>query len=889
MTDLPYPAHWEADVVLRDGGTAVLRPIRSDDDDRLVAFYSRVSEQSKYLRFFAPYPKLSRRDVDRFTQVDHIDRVGMILTVADEMIAVGRYDRVAEDEAEVAFLVEDSHQGRGVGSVLLEHLAQAARENGVRKFIAEVLPENRKMVTVFKDAGYNVSGGFEDGVVQFELEIEPTDTSIRVMTAREHRAEARSVERILTPSSVAVVGASRSRDKVGAAFVRNLVLGGFTGPVYAVNPTARAVAGVPAYGSLLDVPGEIDLAVVAVPAESVNEVVLEAAAKNVHALLVVSSGFAETGREGKKRQHELVRVAHAHGLRVVGPAALGVINTDPAYALNASLSPVVPARGKVGFFCQSGALGTVILQTVASRGLGLSTFVSAGNRADVSGNDLMQYWEEDAATDVVLLYLESVGNPRKFNRIARRLSVAKPVVAVRSGRFTQGVPLGHSVHAASVPQAAVDAMFAQAGVMLVDTLDQMLDVAQVLAYQPLPDGSRLGIVGNSDALGMLAADAAVETGMAVARQPAAFLSDVSAEDLERAVAEMVGDDGVDAVVVVYVSPLDVDGTEVAHAIARATADSVKPVVTTFLGTQGVPEPLRRVDEQGVAVHGSVPSYASPDVAVRALAKVTRYAEWRARPRGRIPVYEDVDTERARAIIENVLTDHPKGTVLSESCMRELLACYGIDVWQTHPVSSVDEAVVVAEKLGWDVVLKGAAPHLRQRPDLADVWRNIAAEDEMRSAWTTLSATIGDPSEARFVVQKMAGQGVPVVVACAEDPMFGPIVWFGLAGVATELLGDQAFRIPPLTDVDASNMVREVRAAPLLFGHSGGDHVDVGRIEDLLHRISRLAYDIPEVLSAELTPVLAGPTEAAVLGAAVRVGPADLGSRTDWFVRRLDHH
>ncbi|MGH3487726.1 MAG: GNAT family N-acetyltransferase, partial [Actinopolymorphaceae bacterium] len=566
--ELPYPASWEADVVLRDGGTAALRPIRPDDAARLVAFYARVSAESKYFRFFAPYPRLSKADVNRFTHVDHRDRVALILTVADEMFAVARYDRIGPKTAEAAFLVQDADQGRGAGSVLLEHLAQAARENGIEKFTAEVLPDNRRMAVVFREAGYEMAGEIEDGIAVFGLEIEPTAMSLEVMAAREHRAEARSVERLLTPRSVAVVGASRSRDKVGQTLVRNLVLGGFTGPVYAVNPAARAVAGVPAYGSVLDLPGEVDLAVVAVPADAVRDVVTDCAAKGIHGLIVVSSGFAETGQEGRDRQRELTRLARSHGLRVIGPSALGVINTDPDLSLNATLAGRVPGRGGIGFFCQSGELGTVILRTLAERGLGLSTFVSAGNRADVSANDLLQYWIDDSATDVVLLYLESIGNPRKFGRIARRMSQTKPVVAVRSGRFTQGVPLGHLVQQTSVPQAAVDAMFRQAGVVLVDTFDELLDVAQLFAYQPLPAGPDLAVVGNSDALGMLATDAAAGAGLQVVRRPPALRADATAEDFEQALTAVVADEAVHAVVAVYVSPIDVTGADVAAAIGR---------------------------------------------------------------------------------------------------------------------------------------------------------------------------------------------------------------------------------------------------------------------------------------------------------------------------------
>ena len=483
-----YPAHWEADVVLSDGATAHLRPIQPADARRLVDFYGRVSDESKYFRFFAPYPTLSEADIRRFTTVDYADRVALILLIGAEMIAVARYDRIDAMQAEVAFLVEDAHQGRGIGSVLLEHLAQTARERGVRRFVAEVLPQNHRMINVFADAGYTLSSRIDDGIVYVEFEIRPTDDSVDVMVAREQRAEARSIRRLLEPGSVAVIGASRSRDKVGHVLVRNLVQGGFTGRVFAVNPSADAVSGVPAYPTVRDVPGPVDLAVVAVPAGAVPDVVRDCAAKGVRGLVVVSAGFAETGPEGRHRQAELVQVARSNGMRVVGPNCLGVVNNDPKFSLNASMAPVVPTAGRVGFFSQSGALGVAILESVATRGLGLSTFVSAGNRADVSGNDLLQYWQDDPATEVVLLYLESLGNPRKFARLARRVATAKPVVAVKSGRSTQGIPVGHTVRLTAAPAAALDAMFRQSGVIQVDNLAEMFDVAQVLAFQPLPAG-----------------------------------------------------------------------------------------------------------------------------------------------------------------------------------------------------------------------------------------------------------------------------------------------------------------------------------------------------------------------------------------------------------------
>ena len=881
----PYPAHWEADVVLSDGATAHLRPIRPDDADRLVEFYGRVSDDSKYFRFFAPYPTLSPRDVETFTQVDHTDRVALIVLTGDEMIAVGRYERIDAGQAEVAFLVEDDHQGRGVGSVLLEHLAQAARERGIGRFVAEVLPHNHKMITVFSEAGYTIASRLTDGIVHVEFEIRPTDDSIDVMTAREHRAEARSIQRLLTPRSVAVIGASRSRDKVGHALVRNLVHGGFTGPVYAVNPDATAVSGVPAYPSVRDVPGEVDLALVAVPADAVADVVLDCAARGVKGLVVVSAGFAETGPAGRERQGELVRIARSHGMRVVGPNCLGIVNTDPAYSLNASMAPVVPPPGRVGFFSQSGALGIAILEAVAARGLGLSTFVSAGNRADVSGNDLLQYWHDDPATEVVLLYLESLGNPRKFSRLARMVAAEKPVVAVKSGRSTQGVPLGHTVRVTDTPVAALDAMFRQSGVIRVDTLAEMFDVAQALALQPLPAGPRVAVVGNSDSLGLLAADAAAAAGLEVVGAPDDLGPRATAADFEQALTRLVDDPGVDSVVVVYVPTLESGrAEEVARVLAAVAAPGTKPVVTTFLGSGGVPEALRLLDDRGVPGRGSVPSYPSPEEAARALAHVTSYAQWRVRPRGDVPVIDGCDAETARKLVAAERAGRPGGGPLEGPALSELLASYGITLLEMVPVATVDDAVRAGERLGWTVVLKATAPHLRHRPDLADVWRNIDTPDEMRDAWATMCRTLTDPATAGCVVQPMAPPGVPVTVRAQEDALFGPVVSFGVSGVTTELLGDRSYRIPPLTDVDAAAMVREIKAAPLLLGYRGGAMADVRAVEDLLHRVSRLIDDLPEVADIELGPVLVGTEGLAVVNASAHVATPD--PRSTWYTRRL---
>jgi acyl-CoA synthetase (NDP forming) len=692
------------------------------------------------------------------------------------------------------------------------------------------------------------------------------------------------MQRFFVAHSVAIIGASRRQDTIGSTLVRNLVLGGYAGRVYAVNPAADAVAGMPAYKTVQDIPDQVDLAIVAVPADAVHDVVLDCAAKGVHGLIVISSGFAETGEEGRKRQRRLVGLARSYGLRLVGPNCLGVINTDPAVSLNASLSPVMPPHGRVGFFCQSGALGVAILETVARRGLGLSTFVSAGNRADVSGNDLLQFWENDADTEVVLLYLESIGNPRKFSRIARRVGRGKPVVAVKSGRTTQGVPVGHAVRSTIAPQAAVDAMFRQAGVIQVDTLDEMFDVAQLVAHQPLPLGPRVAVVGNSDALGLLAADSASAAGLIVERS-VSLGSDATAEDFEAALDDAIDDPRVDAVVAVFIPPLDTSGDLVANVLAAVGEQSDKPIVSTFLASQGVPEMLRVPDLAGSAGRGSVPSYPAPESAVRALARAVGYAQWLHRPSGTVPVYDDIRVAPARALVKEVLATHPDGADLSIEQLIRLLGHYGIALTPWAPVTTLDEALDAAAGFGWDVCLKATADHLRQRPDLAHVWRSIADEHDMRAAWDELNSMIDDPGCAGFVVQPMAAPGVPVTLGSMEDALFGPIISFGMAGTPSELLGDVSYRIPPLTDQDAADLVRDVRASALLFGYRGSERVDVAGLEELVQRLAQLKDNLPEVQRLELGLVLVGAESVSILRASGRIAPV-VNARSDWYARRL---
>ncbi|MCX4670539.1 GNAT family N-acetyltransferase [Streptomyces sp. NBC_01381] len=939
-----YPSHWEADVVLRDGGTARIRPITAEDADRLVSFYEQVSDESKYYRFFAPYPRLSAKDVHRFTHHDQVDRVGLAATVGGEFIATVRFDRIDErgmsasapaDEAEVAFLVQDAHQGRGVASTLLEHIAAVARERGIRRFAAEVLPANTKMIKVFTDAGYQQKRSFEDGVVRLEFDLEPTDRSLAVQRAREQRAEARSVQRLLTPGSVAVIGVGRTPGGVGRSVLRNLRDAGFTGRLYAVNTAfeeGTEVDGVPAYRSVLDIDEPVELAVVTVPAERVPQAVADCGERGVLGLVVISAGYAESGAEGRERQRGLVRQARSYGMRILGPNAFGVINTSPEVRLNASLAPHPPERGRIGLFTQSGAIGIALLSGLHRRGAGLATFVGSGNRADVSGNDVLQYWYEDPDTDVALMYLESIGNPRKFTRLARRAATAKPLVVVQGARHSGIAPTGHAVQATRLPHATVSALLRQAGVIRVDTVTEMVDAGLLLAGQPLPSGPRVAILGNSESLGLLTYDACVADGLRPL-PPRDLTTGATPADFRAALAEALSDESCDAVIVTAIPWVGEDGVtgspegeELATALRAATVGCpAKPVAVVHVELGGLAEALaaatRTRPDAAVSAPGSggcahpfrpaerlpttettrtsgateappaeqyrIPAYPAAERAVRALAEAVKYAQWRreAAEPGKVHEYDDIDESGAAGRIAELLAkdEDPRGATLAPADAHELLGRYGIAVREALPAPDPDAAVAAARTLGYPVALKTTAPHLRHRADLGGVRLDLADEEQLRRAYRELTDAFGRPAELRPVVQGMVPRGVDTVVRAVIDPAAGAVLSFGLAGAASELLGDTAHRLIPVTDRDAGSLVRSIRTAPLLFGWRGSAPVDTPALEELLQRVSRLVDDHPEVVAVSLEPVVVAQRGLSVLGASVRLAPppvrSDLGPRT----------
>ncbi|MFH9138598.1 GNAT family N-acetyltransferase [Streptomyces sp. NPDC017524] len=974
-----YPDHWEADVVLRDGGTARIRPITTDDAERLVSFYEQVSDESKYYRFFAPYPRLSDRDVHRFTHHDYVDRVGLAVTISGEFIGTVRYDRINDqgrpasapaDEAEVAFLVQDAHQGRGVASALLEHIAAVARERGIRRFAAEVLPANNKMIKVFRDGGYTQRRSFEDGSVHLTLDLEPTEKSLAVQRGREQRAEARSVQRLLAPGSVAVIGTGRAPGGVGRTVLRNLLASGYTGRTYAVNRAfdegVTALDGVPAHRSLGEIGEQVDLAVIAVPAHRVPEAVADCGEHGVQGLVVLSAGYAERGADGRELQRELVRQARSYGMRIIGPNAFGIINTAESVRLNASLAPESPARGRIGLFTQSGAIGIALLSGLHRRGAGLSSFISAGNRADVSGNDFLQYSFEDPDTDVALLYLESLGNPRKFTRLARRTAAVKPVVVVKGARHSGSTPPGHAVPVSRIPDATVSALMRQAGVIRVDTVTEMVDAGLLLAGQPLPAGPRVAILGNSESLGLLTYDACLAEGLRP-RPPIDLTTAASPQDFRDALAEALADGTCDAVIVTAIPWVGEngeaetgDGQVLAAALHKAVAGgAAKPVAVVHVEIGGLAEALAAASStaaprprtatpaadrtraaassstapapgapaapraspapapstgpdapaapatpgtpeaspapESATGHGPgrIPAYPAAERAVRALAEAVKYAQWRrqAAVPGKIPEFLDdtIDKPGAAALIEAQLATapDPRGRPLTHAEARELLGRYGIAVRPTLPAPDPEAAVAAAARLGYPVALKTTAPHLRHRADLGGVRLDVADEEALRRAYGELTDLLGKPAELLPVVQAMAPRGVDTVVRASIDAAAGAVLSFGLAGAPSELLGDTAHRLVPATDRDAAELIRSIRAAPVLFGWRGSAPVDTTALEELLLRLSRLVDDHPEVVSVALEPVVVAPHGLTVLGASVRLAPPP--ARSDLGPRRLPNY
>jgi acyl-CoA synthetase (NDP forming)/GNAT superfamily N-acetyltransferase len=865
------------DALAADGGIITIRPVRPADRGTLAGLYRSASPESLRLRFFAvPGSDTLAAEVDRLCRPESERHLTVLAIEGENVVGVASSERTDDTgrRAEFSLFVAERHRGRGIGTLLLEHLAVRARRHGITELVGEVLPDNAAMLRTARDLSAHAWSRFDDGVIDVGLSTAGDDDGEPSVDLRDRTAERASLHALLSPASVAVVGAGHRPGGVGHETLRGLHEYGFTGALYAVNRSGRPVAGLSAYRSVRQLPPPVDLLVIAVPADQVAGVLADGATVGVRAAVVLSAGFGEAGPDGLRRQRELVRFARDHGIRLVGPNCLGVINTDPLVRLNASFAPAAPEAGGLAVAAQSGAVGIALVEDAIRAGHGISTFVSLGNKADVSGNDLIAYWYDDPATRAVALYLESFGNPRKFARTVRALARRKPVLALKSGRSGAGQRAGAShTAAAAAPAATVDTLFAQAGVVRPDGLGDLMDAARMLTGQPLPTGRRLAIVGNAGGLNVLAADAAETAGLVVAGpgNPADLGAGAAPAEFAAAAAAAADSGAADLLLLVVIGTRANQPAEIMAALGAFTdARPDLAVAAVLIGG----EPAARLGERGA------PVYDTPEHAVRALAAAAEYAAWRRQPLGRRPDLPGVDAGAARTLVGLALAEG--GGWQDYESTTAILGAYGIGVLPAATATTAAGAARAADRLGYPVVLKSADPALVHKTDNGGVRMDLYGPGAVRHAFKPVAAA-GRPSTG-VLVQRQVGAPVELVAGIAHDPLFGSVVLLGLGGVHTDLLGDRTLRLVPMTDLDAGRMWRGLRAAPLLTGYRGSPPVDTTALEDLLLRLGRLAEDLPEVAELDLNPVMAGPAGVVAVDAKLRLAP--VGAEPDPLLRRL---
>ncbi|HTW20043.1 MAG TPA: GNAT family N-acetyltransferase [Mycobacteriales bacterium] len=886
-----------ADVLLTDGSVVTIRPICESDAPGVGELYRRTAQDSLRLRFFTYSPRAGQQDIDRMLRPAAADHDALVAVQHQTVIGVGCIEPTNRPRtAEFALLVDDRLHGHGVGMLLLEQMISAARLMGYRRLCAEVLAENSAMLHVLRDLGAQVRQDLAHAVVDVEFPIAEGPAFRLAVADRESIAEHASLERILAPQSIVVVGAGRAG--VGHRIMTNLIESGFTGDLHAVNQSGIELNGIATHSSLDELPSVPDLAVIAVPATDVPGVIEDCARIGVYGAVIVSDGFAEQGAGGHAQQATILATARQAGMRLIGPSCLGIVNTDAAVRMNATFATSGVRRGVVGLASQSGAVGVALLDYLTRRRIGLSTFVSLGNKADVSGNDLLMYWERDSATKVCVLYLESFGNARKFARVARRLARKKPVVVVTAGGASRPVR-GAQSHAASAatPAIAMDALFAQAGVMRADNLSEVMDVVSVLTDAPLPAGRRVAIVTNGSGSAALAADACAAAGLlvpevstsvrcelarllpqhATTANPVDITTTAPPGFLAAASEALMRSADVDAVMVVHTSLGEADTDAVAAGLARVAGErNDKPLLGVFLGQLDTPAPLQRPLAGAV-----IPCFAFPEAAATALGIVATYADWRRAPEPRPPALRGMHRREAAAIADAFLREHPDGGWLDSDAAAALVGAFGVPVVDGVRAESPSPAVAAATALGYPVVVKTAAGAVVHRSEVGGVRLDLATPQAVAEAVAGIKDSCGD--DCPVLVQPMVSGGVETAIGIVNDPAVGPVVMLALGGITTDLLADRSFRLPPLSRRLVRKQIEALRAAPLLFGYRGTPPVDVAALEDVLLRVGQLATDLPQLAELDLNPVIVSPQGAVAVDVKVRLAPP---TPVDPFQRRL---
>ena len=887
-------------VVLSDGSTALLRIAQPSDADELQHFVERLSPEARRHRFFsetAPPAEVIRTlcdpsDPRRSLTVIALRRQDGALRV----IASGSYHARDPHQAEVAMAVDDRLHGHGLGTLLLERLALLAIRHGFTRLWAITHADNVAMREVFASSGLPMEEHVEGGDMEVELSLTPTDHSVRQSEWRERVATTASLRPLFHPQAVAVIGASRAPQSIGYRLLDALSSNGFHGRCYAINPHAATIAGMQTYPSLRALPEPVDLAVIAVPKDAVLSVVDDCAATGVRALVVITAGFAEVGVDGRRLQDQLLEKVRQQGLRMVGPNCFGILNTDPAVRLNATFASTFPLAGSIAMSSQSGALGLALLAASERLQLGLSTFVSVGNKADVSVNDLLQYWENDPATRVILLYVESFGNPRRFAQIARRVSRNKPIVVLKAGRTSSGKrAAGSHTAALAANDVGVEALFQQTGILRAETLEDMFALAAGLSDQPLPKGNRVGIITNAGGPAILCADACEASGLevpelsqatmthlasflppaAALRNPVDLIASADPEQYAQAIAALLKSDDIDALIILYIAVTATDVDPIAEGIkkgileARATASIKKPI---YIGWMVETDRERRFS----FTSDTIPTFSLPELPARALGKIAGYVQWRERPAGMVPDFDDLDLSTVSRICQDALAARGEGW-LTTAETRALLSAMSISLPPGGVATSAEDAALLAEQIGFPVAVKLASHTLVHKTEIGGVHLNLNTKAEVRRAFEQIAARLAqdqslDAMEG-VLVQPMVTGGVEVMAGMVQDPSFGPLIGFGLGGIHVEILGDVRFRITPLTELDAADLIRSIKGYRLLQGYRGHPPGDVDAIQELLLRLSRLVEEVPEIVELDLNPIFAMPPGQGcrIVDARIRVG------------------
>jgi acyl-CoA synthetase (NDP forming)/GNAT superfamily N-acetyltransferase len=864
--------------LLADGTTVEIRPAGPADFDAVRAMHEAMSTDNTYMRFFNLNRQAAETEARRICRDPQAGRVALLALSAGEVVGCGSYQVPAgpdgpRNAAEVAFAVADRMHHRGIATLLLEHLVSFARLHQITTFTAQTLADNTPMLRVFADAGLPVQCHCEDGVMEMTIplpsEVGGTalDSYLDAVAERERHADTASLRHILAPESVVVIGASRQRGTVGRAILDNIRTGGYAGRLYVVNPRARQINGEHCLSSVLDLPEPADLAVIAVPAGTVLDVAEQCGQRGVRSLVVITSGL-DAGACA-----DLLAACRRHGMRLIGPNCFGV--AVPGIGLDATFAAQQPQPGSVGLVMQSGGLGVALLDQLSRLGIGISSFASVGNKLDVSSNDMLMWWEHDGITKLAVLYIESFGNPRKFARTARRVGASMPVLAVDGGP----------------PEARREALFEQAGIIGMRGFGDLVETTALLASQPVPAGRTIAIVSNLGSAAALAAEACTDHGLTVHRPhgltsrrlrtlvpgtgatdgPVDTTAAISAETFRQCLELLGADDEVDAMIAL-VLPTAATG-DLVTAIQQA--DVSVPLAAVVLDQPDSVRLLPRADGAG-----RIPAYGYPEAAAAAMARAARYGAWRTEPRGQVPSFLDVNTENARTLVRRFLRTTLGGDWMPPDQAAELLRCYGVPLVELAGASSEDQAVEAFRAAAGPVVLKADVPGLLHKTDAGAV--ELRTEDEVRAAYRRLAERFGE-RQRQVLVQPMIADGTEVIVGVTDDHMFGPLVVFGLGGVATEVLADHAARLTPLTNIDADQLIGSIRSAPLLRGYHGQPAADLGALRDLLLRVSRLADDLPEITELDLNPVIARPDGVFVVDARIKVRPY---RAQDPFLRKL---